>query len=262
MASHGARRAFVPVHAGPRRRRRRRRGTQPTLRASSAALLRQTSPPLRRCVPFRPSPFLPIPSTAARDVSSCCSHDVPGVPVPGAAAVVPGVHAGVPAEAAAAGPAAARPRGVAAAHVQVALGQHLQVGASLPGRRPLVFDVTTLGRLFCRAPLGLRRETPSTAEYSRPPSYRSRTSSTRPTLDPGGGVATPLDHSREASLSESTADSGKVRLVFDAGAKDANLVTIVQTEDSPVIVTVSGSTPIVAGSSVGVSGEMEILAHL
>ncbi|XP_046991824.1 uncharacterized protein LOC124596640 [Schistocerca americana] len=144
-----------------------------------------------------------------------------------------------------------------------------------------------------RAPLGLRREAASAADYSRPPSYRSRTSSTRPTLDPGGGggggggggslvgggggALGHVDHSRDPSLSLSeSADSGKLRFVLDPaapGGKDlANLVTIVQTDDSPVIVTVSGSTPIVTGSSPsgqgghsggsGINTEMEILAHL
>ncbi|XP_049854930.1 uncharacterized protein LOC126335558 isoform X1 [Schistocerca gregaria] len=144
-----------------------------------------------------------------------------------------------------------------------------------------------------RAPLGLRREAASAADYSRPPSYRSRTSSTRPTLDPGGGggggggggslvgggggALAHVDHSRDPSLSLSeSADSGKLRFVLDPaapGGKDlANLVTIVQTDDSPVIVTVSGSTPIVTGSSPpgqgghsggsGINTEMEILAHL
>lgn len=37
-----------------------------------------------------------------------------------------------------------------------------------------------------RAPLGCRREV-AASEYSRPPSYRSRSSSTRPSLEPGGG---------------------------------------------------------------------------
>lgn len=50
------------------------------------------------------------------------------------------------------------------------------------------------------------------------------------------------------------------------GTKDGNLVTIVQTSDqSPVIVTVSGSSQIDNNSSVhigDVSSEMEILAHL
>ncbi|KAJ8973362.1 hypothetical protein NQ317_018838 [Molorchus minor] len=50
------------------------------------------------------------------------------------------------------------------------------------------------------------------------------------------------------------------------GSKDGNLVTIVQTSDqSPVIVTVSGSSQVDNGSSVQVTeipSEMEILAHL
>lgn len=50
------------------------------------------------------------------------------------------------------------------------------------------------------------------------------------------------------------------------GSKDGNLVTIVQTSDqSPVIVTVSGSSQIDNNSSVHiveVPSEMEILAHL
>lgn len=50
------------------------------------------------------------------------------------------------------------------------------------------------------------------------------------------------------------------------GSKDGNLVTIVQTSDqSPVIVTVSGSSQIDNNTSVHiaeVSSEMEILAHL
>lgn len=43
-----------------------------------------------------------------------------------------------------------------------------------------------MNRWFGRAPLGCRREV-ATSEYSRPPSYRSRSSSTRPSLEPGGG---------------------------------------------------------------------------
>lgn len=44
------------------------------------------------------------------------------------------------------------------------------------------------------------------------------------------------------------------------GSKDGNLVTIVQTNDqSPVIVTVSGSSQIERGE---ICSEMEILAHL
>lgn len=51
-----------------------------------------------------------------------------------------------------------------------------------------------------------------------------------------------------------------------SGSKDGNLVTIVQTSDqSPVIVTVSGSSHVDARNSIQITDiptEMEILAHL
>lgn len=118
------------------------------------------------------------------------------------------------------------------------------------------------------------------SEYSCPPSYRSQTSSTRPTNTlPAPSVL----HSREQSLSLSESNNdGSVNVVLNnndedialdnitldslkmepeseinplkmmlkggstsdlEGSKDGNLVTIVQTSDqSPVIVTVSGSS--------------------
>nr|CAD7263943.1 unnamed protein product [Timema shepardi] len=149
------------------------------------------------------------------------------------------------------------------------------------------------------APLGLRRGDQCQSDYSRPPSYRSRTSSTRPTLDPSGHPAS--EHSRDPSLSLSESGGGsavvnvisvmgdprtdrldniklappgpddvslRMPLNKSGGMKDpGNLVTIVQTssEPSPVIVTVSGSTTTIGGSTSNQHGndtEMEILAHL
>ncbi|KAJ8889559.1 hypothetical protein PR048_009058 [Dryococelus australis] len=129
-----------------------------------------------------------------------------------------------------------------------------------------------------RAPLGMRRGETLQSDYSRPPSYRSRTSSTRPPLDPS--VHSASEHSRDPSLSVS--DPGAVVSVISVGGADSvklapaddppamslkaakeggNLVTIVQTagESSPVIVTVSGSS---SSQPPPLDTEMEILAHL
>ncbi|GJQ72201.1 hypothetical protein Trydic_g3292 [Trypoxylus dichotomus] len=152
-----------------------------------------------------------------------------------------------------------------------------------------------------RAPLTSRRDAQS--EYSCPPSYRSQTSSTRPanTL-PTASVLHSREQS--LSLSESNHD-GSVNVVLNnndedialdnitldslkmepeseinplkmmlkggsttdlEGSKDGNLVTIVQTSDqSPVIVTVSGSSNTEDSNNVQISeiqSEMQILAHL
>ncbi|XP_021919950.1 uncharacterized protein LOC110829971 [Zootermopsis nevadensis] len=71
-----------------------------------------------------------------------------------------------------------------------------------------------------RAPLGVRRDQPQ-SEYSRPPSYRSRTSSTRPTLDPNGNTgSSTAEHSRDPSLSlsESGGGSGIVNVISVMGS--------------------------------------------
>nr|XP_024217679.1 uncharacterized protein LOC106678033 isoform X1 [Halyomorpha halys] len=84
-----------------------------------------------------------------------------------------------------------------------------------------------------------RRGPTAGSEYSRPPSYRSRTSSCRPTI-----------HSREVSSIDSSIDTKE------------NMVTIVHTEDpppGPVIVTISGPDLPPSPPS---SQHMEILAHL
>jgi len=66
----------------------------------------------------------------------------------------------------------------------------------------------------------MRRDQPQ-SDYSRPPSYRSRTSSTRPTLDPNGntGIST-AEHSRDPSLSlsESCGGSGIVNVISVMGS--------------------------------------------
>jgi hypothetical protein len=116
------------------------------------------------------------------------------------------------------------------------------------------------------------------SDYSRPPSYRSRTSSSRPTLDPNGNTScSTAEHSRDPSLSLS--ESGAVVNVISVmpdpeplklanlpsetdmplRMKEGNLVTIVQTDSSPVIVTVSGST---SATTQPPDTEVEILAHL
>lgn len=153
-----------------------------------------------------------------------------------------------------------------------------------------------------RAPLSSRREA-AHSEYSCPPSYRSQNSMNRQGTLQSNSVLHSREHS--LSLSESnnggsvvnvvnilgstaedvaldniTLDSLKmepegdnpVKLLLKGnssdleGSKDGNLVTIVQTSDqSPVIVTVSGSSQIDNNSSVHiveVPSEMEILAHL
>ncbi|KAJ9580190.1 hypothetical protein L9F63_004133, partial [Diploptera punctata] len=126
------------------------------------------------------------------------------------------------------------------------------------------------------APLGVRRDM-AQSDYSRPPSYRSRTSSNRPTLDPNGNTSSTNEHSRDPSLSLS--ESGAVVNVISVmpdpeplklaslpsetdmplRMKEGNLVTIVQTDSSPVIVTVSGSTSTAPQPP---DTEVEILAHL
>ena len=71
-----------------------------------------------------------------------------------------------------------------------------------------------------RAPLGMRRDQPQ-SDYSRPPSYRSRTSSTRPTLDPNGNTGcSTAEHSRDPSLSlsESGGGSGIVNVISVVGS--------------------------------------------
>lgn len=155
---------------------------------------------------------------------------------------------------------------------------------------------------MCRAPIGCNRReltqhyhTPSQSEYSRPPSYRSRTSSTRPSCnpdpnpsigthsrdpsqlsgsDPGLGssavnVITVMGHERtedtDAIIKMAPEEStlSPLTLVSKSG-KDANLVTIVQTateSSGPVIVTIS-STDNDGTTSQCRDTEMEILAHL
>ena len=74
--------------------------------------------------------------------------------------------------------------------------------------------------LLPRAPLGMRRDQPQ-SDYSRPPSYRSRTSSTRPTLDPNGNTGcSTAEHSRDPSLSlsESGGGSGIVNVISVVGS--------------------------------------------
>ncbi|KAJ1526739.1 hypothetical protein ONE63_008318 [Megalurothrips usitatus] len=58
-------------------------------------------------------------------------------------------------------------------------------GGGIAGAGPAQTYRSHAGSLL-RAPLGCRREV-AASEYSRPPSYRSRSSSTRPSLEPGGG---------------------------------------------------------------------------
>jgi len=65
----------------------------------------------------------------------------------------------------------------------------------------------------------MRRDQPQ-SDYSRPPSYRSRTSSTRPTLDPNGNTGcSTAEHSRDPSLSlsESGGGSGIVNVISVVG---------------------------------------------
>ncbi|KAF5280039.1 hypothetical protein FQR65_LT03294 [Abscondita terminalis] len=155
-----------------------------------------------------------------------------------------------------------------------------------------------------RAPLSSRRD-PSQSEYSFPPSYRSQTGSTRPAAvdfqtnviihsreqslslsesNHGGsiinGVSILNNNDEDIALDNITIDSFKmapeseinpVKMLLKSGSeldniKDGNLVTIVQTSDnSPVIVTVSGCSQTNTGSSVQITeipSEMEILAHL
>lgn len=66
----------------------------------------------------------------------------------------------------------------------------------------------------------MRRDQPQ-SDYSRPPSYRSRTSSTRPTLDPNGNTGcTTAEHSRDPSLSlsDSGGGSGVVNVISVMGS--------------------------------------------
>ncbi|KAK3930458.1 Mediator of RNA polymerase II transcription subunit 16 [Frankliniella fusca] len=58
-----------------------------------------------------------------------------------------------------------------------------------------------------RAPLGCRREV-AASEYSRPPSYRSRSSSTRPSLEPGGGGSGGLAGSLAGALAGALGAAG------------------------------------------------------
>ncbi|KAG5883574.1 hypothetical protein JTB14_016714 [Gonioctena quinquepunctata] len=152
-----------------------------------------------------------------------------------------------------------------------------------------------------RAPLSSRREA-AQSEYSCPPSYRSNSTNRHGTLQNNSVLHS---REQSLSLSESnhgsvinvvnilgsteedialdniTLDSLKMEPENDMnsvkmllktssneleGSKDGNLVTIVQTSDqSPVIVTVSGSSQIDSNNSVQISeipSEMEILAHL
>lgn len=64
-----------------------------------------------------------------------------------------------------------------------------------------------------RAPITNRRDQ-SQSEYSCPPSYRSRSSSSRPVLDPNGtNGSIAADHSREHSLSLSESNGSVVNVV-------------------------------------------------
>ena len=134
----------------------------------------------------------------------------------------------------------------------------------------------------------MRRDQPQ-SDYSRPPSYRSRTSSTRPTLDPNGNTGcSTAEHSRDPSLSlsESGGGSGVVNVISVVGGgvsepeplpdikltglsaeqdvplrmmtnkgtchssgKDGNLVTIVQTGGDSSPVIVTVSGSTVGGST-------------
>ncbi|PSN57163.1 hypothetical protein C0J52_01476 [Blattella germanica] len=101
-----------------------------------------------------------------------------------------------------------------------------------------------------RAPLGIRREV-AQSDYSRPPSYRSRTSSTRPSLDPSGPPAGPSE------------PGGAVVSVISVN-EPLKLPTLpperdVLVEGKVTIVTVSGST---SAPTPPPDTEMEILAHL
>ncbi|XP_056636628.1 uncharacterized protein LOC130445133 [Diorhabda sublineata] len=151
-----------------------------------------------------------------------------------------------------------------------------------------------------RAPVSNRRDAQS--EYSCPPSYRSQ--STRPGTIQSNSVLHSREQSlslsesnhggsmvnvvnilssteEDIALDNITLDSLKMEPENDLnpvkmllkgssgdleGSKDGNLVTIVQTSDqSPVIVTVSGSSQIDSNNSVQITeipSGMEILAHL
>lgn len=157
--------------------------------------------------------------------------------------------------------------------------------------------------IFCRAPLSSRRDA-TQSEYSCPPSYRSQTSSTRPPTLQSNNILHSREQSislsesnhgdsvvnvvsifnsteEDIALDNLTIDSLKMEPEGEinplklslkgssgdlGGSKDGNLVTIVQTSDqSPVIVTVSGSSHTDSRNSVQITEiptEMEILAHL
>ncbi|XP_018565305.1 verprolin [Anoplophora glabripennis] len=154
-----------------------------------------------------------------------------------------------------------------------------------------------------RAPLSSRRDA-AQSEYSCPPSYRSQNSTNRQGTiqsnsvlhsreqslslsesNHGGSVVNVVNilgsTEEDIALDNITLDSLKmepetelnpVKMLLKGsssdleGSKDGNLVTIVQTSDqSPVIVTVSGSSQIDNNSTVQITeipSEMEILAHL
>lgn len=150
----------------------------------------------------------------------------------------------------------------------------------------------------------MRREA-AQSEYSCPPSYRSQNSTNRPGAlnnlhsreqslslsESNQGDAVNVVNilggaDDDIALDNITLDSLKMEPESDIhnplrmllkgsssdnlmeGSKDGNLVTIVQTSDqSPVIVTVSGSSQIEGGTAVHINEmsshtEMEILAHL
>ncbi|BES98422.1 Hypothetical protein NTJ_11237 [Nesidiocoris tenuis] len=97
-------------------------------------------------------------------------------------------------------------------------------------------------------------------DYSRPPSYRSRTSSCRPDMPR-------TDHSRQASSVLSSVHNLSSAQVKEEPTKE-NVVTIVQTAEEPtgpVIVTISGGgglpEPLIHHMPPR-TDQMEILAHL
>ncbi|XP_050522125.1 uncharacterized protein LOC126894865 [Daktulosphaira vitifoliae] len=148
----------------------------------------------------------------------------------------------------------------------------------------------------CRNPTDLYLYQPSalltSADFSGPPSYRSRTSTMRPgchLMDPVGSTIGSHNHSRNSSqlsaMSEAVGGGGCVSLdtvdkfhmvedivVVDEKHDLSSPLTIVQTTTSqidqlssnngPVIVTVSGATNDTAANGRHRENEMEILAHL
>lgn len=72
-------------------------------------------------------------------------------------------------------------------------------------RRPSLHSEGTLNAEFLSRAPPLCRSLPQ-SEYSHPPSYRSRTSSTRPTLDPNGASLGSVNHSRDPSLISHVSD--------------------------------------------------------